>query len=865
MRHLSNPDHPVHRFGMGNMETLWTGPHKQGIDVRRELLRFHDRFYSANLMKLSVMGFETLDQMTDMVVSKFSAIPNKHIPRPCFRPDSILPSDLGTIVHYKPINDICTLRLFVSVPYLKPYWRSQPGPFLSHFLGHEGPGSILAHLRRRDWCFNAAASVFGGSVGFDFLHLNFFLTPQGLLHWGEVVASVFDYAELMRELVEQNDGTFPQWMFDEQKQLSELSFDFSTPVGPAYTTMIRASSLHNDIPPEYTLADRKYREMNSPALRAILDHVRPSQARVYLASQSLPPELAYGHNPLPLPTEQESIFGTEYSLTHFPAWLFDPSRPRTPGLALPKPNPFIPRNLRRSPPQTRLLDTSTPVLLSQSDRVRLWYQPDLQACEPKVNVWLRLLYAPPTVTAHDKVVLRVFLSALRTNIAEHLYDASLAGLQFTPQAGSGWTEIFVTGFRNNLGNILQFIIERIKTFVPDHDLLANLLDRYRSAWSSFGNNAPFAALNTYLAWFFHDDAWLPPALIGALDQIRVADVVKFRDEMLQRASMDLYINGNCGESDALTVRDMMEQYLPPWDAGVQQTPQRPYSLLLDARTDTLFCLPLVDPEEVNSAVLWYAQMGEATRADLGVHAALELLVGVAQQPVFDELRTNQQLGYHVSVNSCVHSNSLGFSIQLQSEYQPRGVRKRIEHFLCDKLAPLLRNMTPETFAARRSALASQTLSSAATTPWLQIQKVRETISNNTFDFKHAQHLAAAIQATSLADLQRLFFTYVHPESPYRSKLVIELESAQAKTLRSRRSRRARASRARGSSEPMGLTGPETEIRTAAETGTGTGHREVVPQTTVHSLAEALALRGRLRRSRPAQPVRPWSEYAPRPV
>ncbi len=52
----SDPGHPWHLFETGNLETLMDRPKQLGLDVRQELLKFHDTYYSANLMKLVVVG-----------------------------------------------------------------------------------------------------------------------------------------------------------------------------------------------------------------------------------------------------------------------------------------------------------------------------------------------------------------------------------------------------------------------------------------------------------------------------------------------------------------------------------------------------------------------------------------------------------------------------------------------------------------------------------------------------------------------------------------------------------------------------------------------------------------------------------------
>lgn len=62
----------MHRFSCGSSKTLRDAPEVAGTDIRAELLRFHDRYYSANLMRLVVLGRASLDELQRMVEEKFS-------------------------------------------------------------------------------------------------------------------------------------------------------------------------------------------------------------------------------------------------------------------------------------------------------------------------------------------------------------------------------------------------------------------------------------------------------------------------------------------------------------------------------------------------------------------------------------------------------------------------------------------------------------------------------------------------------------------------------------------------------------------------------------------------------------------------
>lgn len=49
------PD-PMFLLSAGNKFTLETRPQQLGIDVREELLQFHSKYYSSNVMALVVLG-----------------------------------------------------------------------------------------------------------------------------------------------------------------------------------------------------------------------------------------------------------------------------------------------------------------------------------------------------------------------------------------------------------------------------------------------------------------------------------------------------------------------------------------------------------------------------------------------------------------------------------------------------------------------------------------------------------------------------------------------------------------------------------------------------------------------------------------
>ncbi|KAJ2346468.1 metalloprotease, partial [Coemansia sp. RSA 2671] len=63
----SNPAHPFSGFSVGNTETLKGATEKLGLDLREELIKFYQKYYPADIMRLTVVGNHSLDVLTEWV------------------------------------------------------------------------------------------------------------------------------------------------------------------------------------------------------------------------------------------------------------------------------------------------------------------------------------------------------------------------------------------------------------------------------------------------------------------------------------------------------------------------------------------------------------------------------------------------------------------------------------------------------------------------------------------------------------------------------------------------------------------------------------------------------------------------------
>ncbi|KAJ2726875.1 metalloprotease [Coemansia sp. Benny D115] len=94
-RITSNPNHPYSKFNFGNIESLKGAAKSLGLDLHTEVAKFHKRYYSADIMKLVIVGSQGLDQLTEWAVSMFSGVESKGNTTPNYSSDPLTDNEFG--------------------------------------------------------------------------------------------------------------------------------------------------------------------------------------------------------------------------------------------------------------------------------------------------------------------------------------------------------------------------------------------------------------------------------------------------------------------------------------------------------------------------------------------------------------------------------------------------------------------------------------------------------------------------------------------------------------------------------------------------------------------------------------------------
>jgi len=691
---ISNPKHPYCHFSTGNVDTLKTIPESRGENIRAKFIEFYEKHYSANRMKLVVLGREPLDVLEGWVSEFFSEVKDQDLqPNRWPREVPFTQEQLGNICWAKPVMD--SRELSLSFPFLDEdlLFETQPSRYLSHLIGHEGPGSIMAYIKSKGWANGLSAGAYAVCPGTPGLfECQIRLTPEGLKHYKEIVKVFFQYVALLRETEPQ------QWIFDEQKGMAEVDFKFKQKTQSYRFTSKISSVMQRPLPREWLLSGHsKLRKFDAKLIKDGLACLRPDNFKLTIVSRDLPGKW----------DNKEKWYGTEYTLERIPADLLADikkaaamsAKERIPNLHIPHKNQFIPTKL-----EVEKKDIKEPALAPKIVRndqlVRTWYKKDDTFWVPKATLIVSCKSPIIYATAENSVKARIFTDLVRDALEEYSYDAELAGLQYSVSLDSRGLFIEVSGYNDKLPVLLEQVLITMRDLEVRSDRFAIIKERLSRGYRNWELQPPWQQIGDYTSWLTCEHDHVVEELSAELPDITGEAVSRFRKELLAQMHMELYVHGNFYKEDALKLTDMVESTLKPRILPRQQWPiQR--SLIFPPGSNYVWKKTLKDAANVNHCIEYWLYVGD--KADYGIRAKTLLLDQIVHEPCFDQLRTKEQLGYIVYSGVRPSTTTYGFRFIIQSEKTAPYLETRIELFL-ESMLKTLETMSDTDFENNKRSL-----------------------------------------------------------------------------------------------------------------------------------------------------------------
>jgi len=769
-RTLSNPKHPNNHFATGNLQTLRDEPLARGVKIRDEFMKFHEQQYSANRMKLVVLGRESLDTLQSWVEELFANVVNKKLPEN--RWDGIpiySENELNTEIRVKPVVDMRSINL--SFPWMDEdaLFEEQPGRYMSHLIGHEGPGSILSYVKAKGWANSLSAGEHTLCPGTATFSIELRLTPEGMKNYKEIVAIIFQYISILRQKAPE------QWIFDEMKRMTEVDFRFKQKSDASRTASRLSQVMQKPLPRDRLLSGESVITKFDPELiQKALASLNVDNFRLTIVSQdALEVESEIQHEPW---------YNTEYTVKKMPedfvAYLKkaynSKASERIPDLALPAKNEFIPSKLEVEKKDIKQ-PSKTPKLIRNERNLRLWYKKDDQFWVPKGSVNLYLRNPLCGLTARNAVIACLYTELVEDSLAEYAYDAQIAGLGYALDSSSNGLTIHISGYSDKMSVLLEKVLLSMRDLEVKQDRFDVIKERLMRGWKNSEFAPPYHQVSQYSRWLSQEHGWITEQLLDELPVISSDDVRSFQSVLLRQFHIEALVHGNIYQEDALRVADVVQSTLKPEVFPAHQWKVK-RAVDFPAGSDYVYERTLKDLLQVNHAIHYLLTVGDKT--DKLLHAQLLLFCQMIHEPAFNQLRSQEQLGYVVFSGHVTHVTNEVFRVLIQSERTPEYLESRIDAFLTNFKKSLV-DMTDTEFESHKSSVMSERLQ--------KLKNLNEEgnrfwhhISNEVYQFQQREDDVDMLKEVKKQDMMEFYERYINPESATRAKLAVYLRAQAGK-------------------------------------------------------------------------------------
>ena len=722
LQEVMNPEHPFSQFSVGSLESLADRP---GSAIRDELLSFYDKYYSANMMRLVVLGSESLDELEDLVQPLFSPVPNKsfqHAPiaAPMFV-DGVLPME----VEVKPQATLRQLKVSFPIADYRSEYKAKPLSYLGNLVGHEGEGSLLSQLKAEGLAEGLGAGLGLAWRGGALFSISVSLTEEGVVNQQRVLQLLFSYLEMLRE-----QGP-KEWLYDEQAQLAQLAFRFQEKGSPMGYVSALSGGMHTYDPIDVLQGGYLMSDYQAPMLEELLGNMVPVNALVELQDASAR-------------TDRESVhYGVPYSVRQpsaqqLAAWQ---SGSVTDAFHLPTPNQFIAEdvslvNIEKDNP-------SAPVLVLDEERKQIWYAQDEQFRLPRGATYINFRSPLVGQSAQQNASAVLYTALLKDQVNEYTYPALLAGLNFSLYKHAQGISLRISGYNDKQAVLLQELLQVMASPNFDSQRFDNIRkDMIRALENSVAKRPSSQVLDDLRESLLYGE-WGEEPVIAALRGMQVEDLNAYVVNFWGSANAEAMIYGNYSPDSVQALARKLDLVLPD---GVAPDLQ-PLKVLKIAEGESL--LYPVQVEHDDAVLAWYLQGAGNSWKD---RAATALTVQIMKSGFFQQLRTEQQLGYIVSTFAWPQLDVPGLVMLIQSPVaDAAALSDAMSAFLGD--VPLA--VDEEQFQRHRDVLINEVLRPHKNL-WEQAEFYWQSIAKKQYEFNGRQTMANAIKSLSREQWQAYF-------------------------------------------------------------------------------------------------------------
>ncbi len=711
---VSEPGHPLLRFGTGNSETL-------AGDNTGALLDFYNKYYAASIMRLAILSNQPLKVQAELVKKYFEEIPDHPVDLPKIDPEFRKPlKEKYRLLKIKTIQDVRQIGIEFPTIRLKDHLGSKPASILGTVIGYEGKGSLLSRLKEEGLVLGLSAGGGFSHPSLNTFNVNITLTQKGVDQYERVLERLFAYIGLIRK------HGIEEYTYLENKAMAEIDFKWKDP-DEGMGFVAQHTALMQDYPPEeIETLPYLYRKFDPAAYQALLDTLVPENAMVVLQTNDVETD------------RTERFYGTEYSLLEVGGESFARlSRPRLADeMAYPGRNEFIPYNLQ--------LVEEQPHVVWDDDLAKVWFKFDNRFMQPRVYLQFRIQTPHAYDTVKNAQLAGLYNMAVQEGLNEIVYPIQIAGLSYSLGSEKEGMLLTIGGYSERVGELLKLVTRSLREIRITPEKFANIKEAVIRGLNNSKLGQAYARGGYYHRLLVLKKQYTEEEALEALEGLTLKDVQDYADKLYNRVHVTGVGHGNWSdqqvrESVGILLGQLQSKPLPEGDRFKEEID------LLHSGERVLFTSQV---EDNNNSLAYTLQVGEVSFQS---QAETSLVASIVESDFFNEMRTNQQLGYIVwSFQQRVEDEVyLRFVIQ-SANHSPFELNRRVEAWM-DGLDGLFAKLSDEEFERHR---ASQIVSLEKKSDSIaeELGRLYYLATVEKGDFTYKEKLIDAIKSVSKEDI-----------------------------------------------------------------------------------------------------------------
>ncbi|MBA0644564.1 hypothetical protein Goklo_028707 [Gossypium klotzschianum] len=617
------------------------------------------------------------------------------------------------------------------------------------------------------------------SVAYIF-SMSIYLTDCGLEKIFDIIGYVYQYLKLLRQLSPQ------EWIFKELQDMGNMDFRFAEEEPQDDYAAELAENLLV-YPPEHVIyGDYVFEFWDEEMIRKILGYFTPKNMRVDVVSKFFKSQ----------DVQLEPWFESHYSEEEISSCLMelweDPPEIDV-SLHLPLKNEFIPCDfsIRADTAEINSANETLPICIFDEPLMKFWYKLDRTFKLPRANTYFRINLKGAYRTLKSCLLTELYIHLLKDELNEIIYQgefrwavclpavsvktavaASIAKLETSVAMSSDKLELKLYGFNDKLPVLLGKILAITNSFLPTDDrfkvIKENMERTLRNSNMKPLSHSSYLRLQILCKSFYDVDEKL-----SSLNDISLSDLRAFIPELRSQIYIEGLLHGNLLEKEVVDIPNIFKS-----NFSVQPMPvtmrHREQVICFPSGASFVRDVSVKNKSETNSVLELYFQIEpEGEVEPVKLKALIDLFDEIVEEPLFNQLRTKEQLGYVVECSPRVTYRVYGFWFCIQSsKYSPVYLQERTDNFI-NSLADLLASLDDESFESYRSGLTAKLLEKDPSLLY-ETNRLWNQIVDNRYMFDLSKAEAEELRSIQKADIVNWYKTYLQEPSPKCRKLAVRV-------------------------------------------------------------------------------------------